>query len=60
MNTTRNDNGKIYKLPEHLVITCSEKRAKIERSGITGYEKAGTLREDKSKIKAGNKRGDKK
>lgn len=55
------ENGKIYKLPERLVITYSDKRAKKDREDRNRLlEKARSLLEDKSKIRAGNKRGGKK
>ena len=61
VNKVKDENGKIYKLPEYLVITYSEKRAKKDREDRSRLlEKARFLLEDKSKIKAGNKRGCKK
>lgn len=61
INRVKNEDGKICSLPERLVITYSEKRAKKDREDRNRLlEKARSLLEDKSKIKAGNKRGGKK
>jgi len=61
VNRVKDENGKIYKLPEHLVITYSEKRAKKDREDRKRLlEKAKSLLEDKARIKAGNRRGGKK
>ncbi|MCR4443219.1 MAG: hypothetical protein QHH10_13180 [Peptococcaceae bacterium] len=61
MNRVKDENGKIYKFPERLVITYSDKRAKKDREDRSRLlEKARSLLEDKSKIRVGNKRGVKK
>lgn len=61
LNRVKDEDGKIYSLPERLVITYSDKRAKKDREDRSRLlEKARSLLEDKSKIKAGNKRGGKK
>lgn len=52
--------GKIHELPEKLIITYSEKRAKKDRADRERLiDKAKKLLEDKSRIKASNKRGGK-
>ncbi len=60
-NRVKDEDGKICSLPEHLIITYSEKRAKKDREDRNRLlEKASCLLEDKSRIKAGGKRGGKK
>lgn len=55
------ENGKTYSLSEKLVVTYSPARAKKDRADRERLiEKAQYLLDDKSKIKAGNKRGGKK
>lgn len=61
VNKVKDERGKISELPEQLLITYSEKRAKKDREDRRRLlEKARLLLEEKSKIKAGNKRGSKK
>ena len=53
--------GKKYSLPEKLIITYSEKRAKKDRADRERLiEKANTLLKNKAKIRQFNKRGGKK
>lgn len=55
------ENGKIFKLPEKLIVTYSPARAKKDRADRERLiEKAKSLLEDRSRIKASNKRGGKK
>ena len=55
------ENGKIFKLPEKLIVTYSPARAKKDRADRERLiEKAKSLLENKSQIKASNKRGGKK
>lgn len=55
------EDGQTYKLPEKLIVTYSSARAKKDRADRERLiEKARFLLEDKSKIKASNKRGGKK
>lgn len=52
---------KTYELPENLIITYSDKRARKDKADRNRLvEKARSLLNDKSKIKASNKRGGKK
>lgn len=61
VNRVKDENGKTHKLPEHLVITYSERRAKKDREDRSRLvEKAMSLLDNKSKIRADNKRGGKK
>jgi len=61
LNRVKDEDGKVCSLPEHLIITYSDKRAKKDREDRDRLlEKARSLLKDKSKIKAGNKRGGKK
>jgi len=53
--------GKKYSLPEKLIITYSEKRAKKDRADRERLvEKAGVLLKNKARIRQANKRGGKK
>jgi transposase len=55
------ENGKIFELPEKLIVTYSPARAKKDRADRERLiEKAKSLLENKSQIKASNKRGGKK
>jgi transposase, IS4 family len=55
------ENGKIYELPEKLIVTYSPARAKKDRADRERLiEKAKSLLENKSRIKASVKRGGKK
>jgi len=55
------ENGKTHKLPEKLIVTYSPARARKDRADRERLiEKARSLLENKSQIKASNKRGGKK
>jgi transposase len=60
-NDFKDDNGVLHCLPENLIVTYSQKRAKKDRKDRERLvEKANKLLEDPEKIKASNKRGGKK
>ncbi|NSW83133.1 MAG: IS1634 family transposase [Syntrophothermus sp.] len=61
VNRVKDEEGKIYELKENLVITYSPRRARKDRADRERLiEKAKSLLENKSRIKASNKRGGKK
>ncbi|NPV81945.1 MAG: IS1634 family transposase [Firmicutes bacterium] len=61
VNKVKDEEGRVWELKENLIITYSPKRAQKDRADRERMiEKAKSLLEDKSKIKASNKRGGKK
>lgn len=61
VNSVRDEEGKIFKIEENLIITYSPQRAQKDRKDRERLiEKAQCLLENKGNIKASNKRGGKK
>lgn len=61
INKVKDEEGRVCELKENLIITYSPKRAQKDRTDRERMiEKAKSLLEDKSKIRASNKRGGKK
>lgn len=61
VNVVKDEEGKVYELPENLIITYSERRAKKDRADRERLiEKAKRLMEEPEKINASMKRGGRK